>query len=64
MINNWCQFFRDIEKDPTAIVPPMTIGDMYKARAHVEGCPRCFSIMNRLADEAPDKPYGPTTTLN
>ncbi len=52
---DFCKFFSDIEKDPTAIVPPMTVRQLLEAREHVMGCDTCFNRTERVLKKAPKK---------
>jgi hypothetical protein len=51
---DFCQFFRDIEKDPTAIVPELTVREYLAARAHLASCDDCYQVAERVAALAPD----------
>ena len=48
---NWCKFVTNIEKDPNAIVPKITIGQYLELREHVHNCQNCWDSMNRTLDK-------------
>lgn len=55
--NEWCKFFQDIEKDPTAITPRLTVRDLYAAKDHIDECPECFASSDRvIANTPPETP--------
>jgi hypothetical protein len=55
----WCKFFDDIEKDPKAITPRLTVRDLLAAREHIDQCKDCSDSMDRvLANAPPEKPMG------
>lgn len=49
---DFCKFFSDIEKNPYAKVPPITIGQFIKAREHAYSCATCMDRINRVAAQA------------
>lgn len=51
--DEWCVFFADIEKDPKAITPRLTIRDMLAARDHVANCQVCTDSIDRVLESAP-----------
>jgi hypothetical protein len=56
---DWCQFFRDIEDDPSAIVSGLTVGDLLQARAHMSECDECPMRVDKVLEDAPpEKPFG------
>ena len=58
-ITNWCEFFANIEKDPKAITPRLTVRDLLAAKEHIDSCKDCSDSMDRvLANAPPEKPMG------
>lgn len=51
--DEWCVFFQNIEKDPSAITPRLTVRDMIAARAHIDECKWCSASMDRVLSSAP-----------
>ena len=49
----WCEFFRDIDKDPAAITPRLTVRDLLAAKAHVHKCADCDAVLDRVLGDAP-----------
>jgi hypothetical protein len=60
---DFCKFFKDIEKDPSAITPQLTVGQFLQARAHIATCDACDAIVDKVVGKSPPR-TGPTTTLN
>lgn len=60
---DWCKFFADIEKDPKAIVPRITVRQMIQAREHLANCDNCDLRMQRVEANAP-KPKFPERGTN
>lgn len=57
--SEWCQFFQDIEKNPRAIVPPLTVRDYLEAEQHMAKCKDCQDSSDRvLSQEPPETPFG------
>lgn len=50
---DYCEFYRNIEKDPTAIVPKMTVGQWFEAREHLFNCESCYLSSERVLAKAP-----------
>lgn len=50
---DWCEFFREIEEDPKALVSGLTIRDLILARGHISTCDTCDQRVNRVLDSAP-----------
>jgi len=57
--DEWCKFFADIEKDPKAITPRITVRELLYARDHIEHCLVCSGRVDRVLDSAP-----PDTPMN
>jgi hypothetical protein len=58
--DEWCTFFANIELDPKAITPRLTIRDMLAARAHIGECQTCADSVDRVLDSAPpENPMNP-----
>lgn len=53
MIDNYCEFFKNIEENPSAIVKGLTVRDFYNARAHLYNCDVCFNRSERVIAQAP-----------
>jgi hypothetical protein len=55
----WCKFFEDIEKDPKAITPRLTVRDFLAAREHIAQCKDCSDSMgSRPSECSAGKAYG------
>jgi hypothetical protein len=50
---NWCDFFKDIEANPKAIISGLTIGDLSLAREHLKECRDCYDRTERVLNNAP-----------
>lgn len=48
MPKDWCQFFMDIEANPTAIIPDLTVREYLQARNHVMSCDSCLTRTERV----------------
>ncbi len=61
MIEDFCKFFVDIEADPTAKVPPITIRDLLLAGQHLGTCDKCYEstvrVQQRYKNESNNKLY-------
>jgi len=55
---DYCKFFSDIEKDPTALVPALTVRQYLEARDHVMNCDNCFNRTERVLQKAPKNGIG------
>lgn len=60
---NFCRYFANIEKDPKAVTPQMTVGEFLQARIHVGECKACAECVDRVLDVAPQG-EGPNVSLN
>ena len=43
----WCEFFKGIEKDPSKPVTGLTVRDFLQARAHLYVCEECDKRADR-----------------
>ncbi len=59
---DFCKFFSDIEKDPTAPVN-ITVRQNIEAGDHVRTCPTCYAICERVAGST-DNSNGISIGLN
>lgn len=50
---DFCKFFSDIEANPEAITPQLTIRQFFQARVHVYNCDTCFNAAQRVLAQAP-----------
>lgn len=50
---DFCKYFSDIEADPSAIAPRLTIRQFLQAREHIYGCDVCFNRSERVLVKAP-----------
>lgn len=50
---DFCEFFRNIEANPDAIVKGITIREMMQAREHLHNCERCSLSSQRVLAKAP-----------
>lgn len=57
MINDYCEFFANIEKTSEKVIQNMTIQDYYDARDHVVYCDKCYAIVEKLSSEAPPQTF-------
>lgn len=57
MINDYCEFFRNIEKAPEKIVSGLTIRDVYNLRDHLVTCDACFQITENMLANAPPQTF-------
>jgi hypothetical protein len=49
MIEDFCKFFREIEKNPKKlIIPRPTVREYLALKNHVNGCDNCNNIVNRV----------------
>lgn len=54
--NEWCQFFQQIYRDPTAIISGLSLRDIRFMREHVNTCLECNDIVARITAKAPPRP--------
>jgi len=50
---DFCKYFREIEQDPTALTPPITIKQFYEAKEHLNSCDVCYNRSERVLSKAP-----------
>lgn len=53
MIEDFCQFFAAIEKDPTALIAGITVRDQLQAAEHLSNCDACYNRSERVLAKAP-----------
>lgn len=46
---DFCKYFADIEADPAAVPPRLTVRQFLQAQEHVYGCDACYVRMERVA---------------
>lgn len=56
LLEEWCKFFADIEKDPSAIVTNFRIRDYLEARAHMDDCMTCQESAERVLARTSQNP--------
>lgn len=56
---DFCKYFSDIEKDPTAHPPRLTIRQFFEAREHLQNCDNCSNRVDRVMASAPEEPFPP-----
>jgi hypothetical protein len=54
---DFCKYFADIERDPRAHPPRLTIRQFYAAREHVQNCDNCYNRTERVLARAPKTPF-------
>ena len=54
---DWCKFFADIERDPKAITPRITVRQLLEAREHVSVCGACGDLVGRVLAKAPKEGF-------
>lgn len=54
---NFCKFFADIEADPYAIVPQLTVKQFWDARNHIRLCDICAERVDRVLEDNPKDPF-------
>lgn len=62
--DEWCQFFRDIEKDPSKKVSGLTVRDFLQARAHLYVCEACQESTDRVLKSRSDRTSIDPSSLN
>ena len=50
---DFCEYIADIEANPKAIAPPLTVRQFYALREHVNGCKTCSTRVDRVLASAP-----------
>lgn len=45
---DWCKYFFDIEADPEAVTPRITVRQMFEAREHLLVCDACYNRTERV----------------
>jgi len=50
---NWCTYFANIEENPKAITPKLTVRQFMEAREHLHRCDVCFNRSERVLAAAP-----------
>jgi len=61
---DFCRFFADIEADPTAVVPQLTVIQYLLARQHILLCETCYDRCERVAEQNPKKNEFPDPGVN
>jgi hypothetical protein len=51
--DEWCVFFQDINNDPAAITPRLTVRDLMAAKDHIHNCKVCMAIVDKVLGDAP-----------
>ena len=51
--DNFCDFFAQIEADPSAIIKDFTVRDYLNARMHIQGCEQCKERQDRVLAKSP-----------
>lgn len=56
---DWCRYFADLEEDPVAHPPRLTVREFIQAREHIHGCDNCHNRVERVLarDPGPQFPY-------
>lgn len=60
---DWCKFFADIQRNPDAITPPITVRQLQEAREHVRECTTCWAITEKVVKEN-EEPEFPERSKN
>ena len=50
--DDWCQFFKRIDRDPAAIISGLNLRDIRFMREHVNVCLECNDIVTRTIAKA------------
>jgi hypothetical protein len=61
---NYCKYFADLEADPYAIPPQMTVREFLGAKEHVKVCDVCSNRVDRVLATAPQEEFGSDASLN
>lgn len=62
--DEWCKWFADIEKDPTAPVVGVTLRTLLLARVHLAECQPCSDSYDRVMAKAPPEDPRPRIGFN
>lgn len=54
---DWCKYFSDIEADPAAITPQITVRQLFEAREHLTKCDECNNRVERVVAQQPKEPF-------
>lgn len=55
---NWCKYFADIEADPQAITPRVTVKQLYiDAVEHIRSCEKCNASVDRVYSQMPKETF-------
>jgi hypothetical protein len=60
---DYCRYFAQIEADPSAIAPQMTVREFMGAKEHVKVCDVCSNRVDRVLAKAPPE-EGPNVSVN
>lgn len=60
----WCEFFADIEADPSAPIIGLTLCDYILASCHLEECRECQDRQERVLSKAPPENSGNDVGMN
>ena len=50
---NWCDYFKDIEANPFAMTPRLTVREFFEARDHAKTCKECYGRIERVVESNP-----------
>lgn len=49
-----CKFFADVEADPHAVTPPITVRQFNQLREHMFDCDTCYNRVQRVFADNPN----------
>lgn len=58
---DWCEYFSNIEADPHAMTPRLTIRQFFEARDHARECQDCYDRIERTVANNPEPPELPSS---
>jgi hypothetical protein len=59
--SEFCDFIRQIQKDPLKKIEGLTIGKMCQLREHVRTCEECIRITDEILEAGKDIPEDPNS---
>jgi hypothetical protein len=62
--SEFCDFIKQIQKDPLKKVEGLTVGKFYKLQEHVKMCEECIRITDEILETTKDIPSDPNSEWN
>lgn len=53
---DFCNFIKEIQKDPTKKITDLTVGEFYQLQLHLVECQECSRLTDEILEEHKDHP--------